>query len=140
MGQLKTGVPDADAVGVLKGVRVVIVDDEEDVRMLFTDVLELAGAEVHAATCARQAMTIIEQHAPHVVVSDVMMPDHDGYWLIDNIRSIGARRPRALAITGDAGKHSRDALLRAGYDAHLAKPIILETFTATVARLAGRLV
>jgi len=138
MGHVESAVLGAGRVGVLTGVRVVVVDDEDQVRALFTDVLELAGAEVHAATSASEAMGIIQEHAPHVVVSDVMMPTHDGYWLITAIRGTGTRRPRTLAITGDTRQHPRDAVLRAGYDAHLAKPVAIETFAATVARLAGR--
>ncbi|HTO13661.1 MAG TPA: response regulator [Candidatus Binatia bacterium] len=117
---------------------VVVVDDEESVRGLFTDVLQLAGACVRAASSAREALALIEAGMPHVLVSDVMMPDEDGYWLIGALRGMGPRRPRTLAITGDARRHSRDELLRAGYDAFLSKPIGVELLTTTVARLAGR--
>lgn len=135
---LDSGRPDARASGLLGGVHVVVVDDEESVRGLFTDVLQLAGACVRAASSAREALALIEAGMPHVLVSDVMMPDEDGYWLIGALRGMGPRRPRTLAITGDARRHSRDELLRAGYDAFLSKPIGVELLTTTVARLAGR--
>ena len=128
----------ACAAGPLTGVRVVVVDDEQHIRDLFTESLRIAGADVRAAASARDALALIEQDMPHVLVSDVMMPHEDGYWLIAAIRAMGPRRPRTVAITGDARKHPRDVLLRAGYDAHLAKPIPMETLTTTVARLAGR--
>jgi CheY-like chemotaxis protein len=135
---LDSGRPDARTAKPLSGVHVVIVDDERDVRELFTDVLQFAGAHVRAASSAREALTLIEAQLPHVVVSDVMMPHEDGYWLIASIRAMGPRRPRTLAITGDAQQHSRDEMLRAGYDAHLTKPIGVDTLVAAVARLAGR--
>ena len=126
------------AAGVLAGVRVVVVDDQDPVRDFFHDVLHLAGAEVWAAASAREALTMIEAHRPHVVVSDVMMPREDGYWLIAAVRAMPPPRPRTVAVTGNAREHSRDKLLGAGYDAHLAKPVGVDTITAMVARLAGR--
>jgi CheY-like chemotaxis protein len=119
-------------------VRVVVVDDEDRVRDLFRDVLQVAGAGVRAATSAREALAFIEEQMPDVLVSDVMMPHEDGYWLIAALRALGPRRPRTLAVTGDPRRHSRDEVLRAGYDAFLSKPIGTDLLTATVARLAGR--
>ena len=135
---LESGKLEVRPSGPLSGVRVVVVDDEQDVRDLFTDMLQLAGADVRAACSAREALGLIEAQMPHTVVSDVMMPHEDGYWLIAALRAMGPRRPRALAITGDPRVHSRDALLRAGYDAFLSKPVSVDALTATVARLAGR--
>jgi CheY-like chemotaxis protein len=100
--------------------------------------LQLAGAEVRVASSARGALELVEQHPPQVVVSDVMMPGEDGYWLIRALRALPAPRPRALAITGDPRRHTRDDLIRAGYDAFLAKPVDVDLLCATVARLAGR--
>ena len=125
-------------VCLLTGLHVVVVDDERDVRELFSDVLRLAGAHVRAASSARDALSLIEAQMPHVVVSDVMMPHEDGYWLIAAIRAMGPARPRTLAITGNTEQHSRDEMLRAGYDAHLSKPIGVDALAAAVARLAGR--
>ena len=129
----------ACSAGLLSGLDVVIVDDEQDVRDLFRDVLQYAGAHVRAASSAREALSLIEAHMPHVVLSDVMMPHEDGYWLIAAIRAMGRRRPRALAITGDAQQHPRDQVLRAGYDTLLNKPVDIDRLAATVARLAGRM-
>jgi CheY-like chemotaxis protein len=125
-------------VSSLKGIRVIVVDDEDRVRDFFADVLRLAGADVRVAASARDALTLIERQLPDVLVSDVMMPQHDGYWLVTAVNAIGPNRPRTLAVTGDPRKHSRDMLLRAGYDAFLSKPIGMETLASTVARLAGR--
>jgi CheY-like chemotaxis protein len=126
---------------ILEGVLVVVVDDEDDPRALFRDVLELAGARVTVASSARAALEAIEREMPDVLVSDIMMPDEDGYWLINAVRALpsGTGRPRALAITGDPRRNSRDQVLRAGYDAHLSKPVGVDVLCAAVARLAGRL-
>jgi CheY-like chemotaxis protein len=131
----------SDAAAVLKGVRVVVVDDEDDPRALFSEVLEMAGARVAVASSAREALALIEREVPDVLVSDIMMPGEDGYWLIKAVRllqSEGSRRIRALAITGDPVLHARDRVLRAGYDAHIGKPMGVDALCALVARLAGR--
>jgi len=126
---------------VLKGVHVVVVDDEDDPRALFSEVLAMAGARVTVASSAREALGIIERDVPDVLVSDIMMPGEDGYWLIEAVRllpSEGNRRIRALAITGDPVQHARDRVLRAGYDAHISKPMGVDALCALVARLVGR--
>jgi len=128
--------------GELHGLHVLVVDDEQSPRELFRDVLALAGARVTVAASARQALAVIERDVPDVLVSDIMMPGEDGYWLIENVhtraKSNGGGRPRAVAVTGDPVKHSRDRALRAGFDAHLGKPVDVDVLQATVGRLAGR--
>ena len=127
---------------LLDGVHVLVVDDEEDPRELFRDVLELAGARVSVAASARAALAAIEREVPDVLVSDIMMPSEDGYWLINAVREFrhatGRRHPKALALTGDGRRHSRSHTLDAGFDAQLSKPIGVDTLCGAVARLAGR--
>ena len=111
---------------LLAGVHVLVVDDEDDPRELFRDVLVLAGARVTVARSAREALAAFSHEPPDVLVSDIMMPGEDGYWLIHAVRTAHVEswsRVRALAITGDARRHSRDEVLTAGFDAHLTKPI-----------------
>lgn len=125
----------------LDGVHIVVVDDEEDPRALFRDVLEEAGARVTAASSARDALAVIERDSPDVLVSDIMMPNEDGYWLIDAVRALpskGRRCPRALAITGDPQRHSWGRVRAAGFDAHLSKPVGVDVLCSEVARLAAR--
>jgi len=128
--------------GVLDGLHVLVVDDEEDPRELFRDVLELAGAHVSVAASAREALAIVEREVPDVLVTDIMMPNEDGYWLIDAVRALrestGRRHPRALALTGGGRTHPRARAVAAGFDAQLGKPIGIETLCEAVARLAGR--
>ena len=127
--------------GPLSGLHVLVVDDDAGPRLLFRDVLEVAGARVTVAPSARLALAAIQCEVPDVLVSDIMMPEHDGYWLIRAVRELasehGGRIP-ALAITGDPGQHSRERALAAGFNAHLPKPINVRELAATVARLASR--
>src|SRR5882724_13691518 len=123
----------------LNGMSVLVVDDDPAPLELYREVLSLAGARVRVATSARAAVLHVQQEAPDVVVSDIMMPGEDGYWLINTLRDLpadlGGSVP-ALAVTGDPGRHSRERARQAGYNCHLAKPVQIAEFSATVARLA----
>src|SRR5262245_47696552 len=126
--------------GLLNGLHVLVVDDDAGPRQLFRDVLELAGARVTVAPSARLALAAIQCAVPDVLVSDIMMPEHDGYWLIRAVRALanehGGRIP-ALAVTGDHGQHSRARALAEGFNAHLPKPINVRELVAAVERLAS---
>ena len=124
----------------LEGVRVVVVDDEEGPRTFFQEALQLEGAQVTAVSSAREALAAIERDLPDVLVSDIMMPDEDGYWLMAAVTAlrIARGRPKALALTGDSRRHSRLRVVNAGFHAHLSKPIGVEALCEAVARLAGR--
>jgi CheY-like chemotaxis protein len=119
---------------------VLVVDDDAGPRQLFRDVLELSGARVTVAPSARLALAAIQCEVPDVLVSDIMMPEHDGYWLIRSVRELstehGGRVP-ALAVTGDPSQHSRTRALAEGFTAHLQKPINVKEFSSMVARLAS---
>jgi two-component system, chemotaxis family, CheB/CheR fusion protein len=123
----------------LDGLSVLVVDDDPAPLELYREVLTLAGARVRVATSAKAAVLLVQQEIPDVVVSDIMMPGEDGYWLINTLRELpadlGGRVP-ALAVTGDPGRHSRERAREAGYDCHLTKPVQITEFSATVARLA----
>jgi two-component system CheB/CheR fusion protein len=125
----------------LEGLSVLIVDDDPAPLELYREILTLAGARVRVATSARAAVLLVQQEVPNVVVSDIMMPGEDGYWLINTLRELPAElggRVPALAVTGDPARHSRERARQAGYDCHLAKPVQIAEFSATVARLACR--
>ena len=123
----------------LDGLSILIVDDDPAPLELYREVLTLAGARVRVATSARAAYLLVQQEVPDVIVSDIMMPGEDGYWLIRKVRDLpvdrGGRVP-ALAVTGDPRTHSEERAREAGYDSHLAKPVQISVLTATVARLA----
>jgi CheY-like chemotaxis protein len=143
MARMTTGGPEAAPGrprGLLSGLHVLVVDDDAGPRQLFRDVLELSGARVTVAPSARLALAAIQCEVPDVLVSDIMMPEHDGYWLIRSIRALstehGGRIP-ALAVTGDPSQHSRDRALAEGFNAHLQKPINVKDLSSIVARLAS---
>jgi two-component system CheB/CheR fusion protein len=125
----------------LNGVRVLVVDDEADARELMRAILAQCGAEVTAAATARAALEKLDQAPFDVLVSDIAMPEDDGYDLIRNVRALDAERGGripALALTAYARVEDRAAAISAGYQQHAAKPIEPAELAAAVATLAGR--
>jgi CheY-like chemotaxis protein len=126
--------------GKLDGVRVLVVDDEEDARDLVSRVLQQDGAQVRSASSAAEALGAIDELRPDVLVSDIAMPGEDGYELIRKLRlrdsSHGGRLP-AIALTAFARNEDRERALRAGYQTHLAKPVEPTRLSAAVAELTG---
>ncbi|MEG4329417.1 PAS domain S-box protein, partial [Microcoleus sp. herbarium5] len=123
----------------LAGLRILVVDDEPDSRDFVAFVLEEAGAEVISLSSAAEALESIEQTAPDLLVSDIGMPEMDGYMLIERIRTQLApeyRQLLAIALTAYAGEANERQVLEAGFDKHLAKPINPTQLVATVARLS----
>jgi signal transduction histidine kinase/ActR/RegA family two-component response regulator len=118
--------PPPSIAAVLFGVRIVVVDDEEDARDLVAAVLQQAGAVVTAVGSADEAMHAIHERPPSLLVSDIGMPGEDGYALIARVRALpadrGGRVP-AVAVTAFTRGEDRARALRAGYTAHVAKPI-----------------
>lgn len=126
----------------LQGVRVLVVDDEPDARLLIKRVLEQAQAVVHVVGSAIEAMEQIGRQLPDILVSDVGMPETDGYWLIRQLRRLDPRQGGkipALALTAYARPEERLRILRAGFQMHTAKPIDSVELTTIVASLAGRI-
>jgi CheY-like chemotaxis protein len=126
---------------VLTGVRVLVVDDDEDTADLFAAALTACGADVVTATTASEALRVIAARAPDVVVTDIAMPGADGYWLLREIRQLAdapARTVPVVAVTAFGREHFRARALAAGFVAHLEKPVDPETLCLAVARAAGR--
>ncbi|MBW4427443.1 MAG: PAS domain S-box protein [Nostoc desertorum CM1-VF14] len=125
----------------LLGVRVLVVDDQADTRDFITTVLEQCQAEVQAVASVQEALQVITQWKPDVLVSDIGMPDEDGYSLIRKVRSqppeVGGNIP-AAALTAYARAEDRMRAIQEGYQLHLPKPIEAAELTTVVARLAGR--
>ena len=124
----------------LQGVRLLVVDDDADARELLSIILEEAGAEVSTAASADEALAAFERQRPDVLVSDIGMPDGDGYSLIRRVRSLegeaGARVP-AVALTAFARAEDRGEALGSGFQAHLPKPIEPGELTALIAQLVA---
>jgi CheY-like chemotaxis protein len=125
----------------LAGLTILVVDDEPDARGLLQHVLTRRRARVLLASSAREALESVRQHRPDVMVSDIGMPDVDGYELIRLVRSLppeqGGRTP-ALALTAFARSEDRRRAMLAGFQIHLSKPVEPPELIATVASLAGR--
>ena len=125
----------------LAGIRVLVVDDQLDARDLVRRVLADCGAQVLVAATADEALALVEHARPDVLVSDIGMPDVDGFELLRRVRALGdARGGRvpAIALTAFARAEDRTRALRGGFLAHLPKPIELPELVATVAAVAGR--
>jgi len=123
----------------LAGIRVLLVDDEEDARESLRVLLERSGAEVKAVRSAAEALAHIEAFSPHVLLSDIAMPEEDGYRLIHKVRALdpvrGGATP-AAALTAYASREDRRSALLAGYQDHVAKPPDPPKLIALLARLA----
>jgi len=125
----------------LAGVKVLVVDDQADARDLIARVLEDAAAVVLLAASADEALRLVETERPDVLVSDIGMPDVDGYELLRRVRALGPDRGGhvpAIALTAFARRADRTRALRAGFIVHVAKPIEASVLVATVAHVAGR--
>ena len=110
----------------LRGLRVLVVDDEFDARALLTTMLERSGAHVLAVPSTREALESVETWRPDVLIADIGMPVEDGYSLIRKVRALprerGGQTP-ALALTAYARTEDRIRALSEGYQMHLAKPV-----------------
>jgi CheY-like chemotaxis protein len=124
----------------LEGLKVLVVDDEQDARQLMSEILGRRGAEVVAASSAAEALEVLQSWRPHVLLSDIGMPDGDGYALIRQVRALPEERggaTPAAALTAYAGAEDRARVLASGYQLHVAKPIEPSELASVVARLAA---
>jgi signal transduction histidine kinase/CheY-like chemotaxis protein len=112
------------ARGDLSGVRVLIVDDDADTRELVITALGAAGAQMHQAPDGRQALHMVRDLAPDVLISDIAMPGYDGFALLSELRATYGRAvPRiTIALTAQATPADREHALSAGFDRHVSKP------------------
>ncbi len=118
-----------------------VVDDEDDGRNLVVTVLEMCGARATAVSSAAAALQAFREDRPDVLLSDIGMPEEDGYSLIRKVRALpeseGGKVP-AAALTAFARVEDRMRVLRAGFQIHLPKPVEPAELVAVVANLAGR--
>ena len=114
----------ARAPARIDGISVLLTEDDADSRQVLTTILELAGARVQAVGSTREALQALEDRPPDVLVSDIGMPDEDGYALIRQVRGRdhGGNVP-AIALTGYVTSEDRARLQAAGFQLHLRKPV-----------------
>jgi signal transduction histidine kinase/CheY-like chemotaxis protein len=125
----------------LQGLKVLVVDDEPDTRELIREVLKECGSEVITSRSAAEALEALDQYKPDILISDLGMPDEDGYSLISKIRALPAERGGqipAAALTAYARAEDRMRVLRSGFQFHLPKPVDSAELVTVVASLAGR--
>ncbi|HSE96885.1 MAG TPA: CHASE domain-containing protein, partial [Blastocatellia bacterium] len=134
----ETGV--GEEMGALWGVRVLVVDDEIEMRDMLRAVLTRYGAEVKTCSSAGEAMETLEEWEPGILLSDIAMPGEDGYALIGRVRSLDPERGGqvpAVALTALAGRADGVRALSAGFQVHLPKPVDPSHLIKVIAELAG---
>ncbi|HEY9880837.1 MAG TPA: PAS domain S-box protein [Leptolyngbyaceae cyanobacterium] len=110
----------------LKDIRILVAEDEADTRDFITFMLEQTGADVTAVPSAKAALAFLEQTIPDILISDIGMPDMDGYMLIRAVRSRSPERGGylpAIALTAYAGEQDHQRAYEAGFHLHVAKPV-----------------
>jgi CheY-like chemotaxis protein len=129
--------------GFLVGTKLLVVDDEPDARQLIKHLLEQSGAEVLLASSAEEGLSLLEGERPDAILSDIGMPDVDGYQFIQKVRGITQAQGKnipAIALTAFARSEDRTRSLLSGYQVHLSKPVEPAELLATVASVTGRTV
>ena len=121
-----------------KGLQILLVDDEPDTRELLVFVLEQYEAEVKEAASVREALEVLKEFVPDVLVSDIGMPGLDGYTLIRQVRAMPEAplsEIPAIALTAYASDLDRDRALEAGFQMHLSKPVGADELVKAMASL-----
>ncbi|WP_269501400.1 hybrid sensor histidine kinase/response regulator [Burkholderia sp. IMCC1007] len=129
----------ASTAVALDGQRVLVVDDDATTRASLAAALETLGAEVSTAQSGHDALDAVAQQRPSVVLSDLAMPDGDGFWLVDHIRHLpdgGARLP-VVAVTAHAGSMDRSRVMAAGFDAYVCKPVDMPTLASVIVDISA---
>jgi PAS domain S-box-containing protein len=125
----------------LQGTRILVVDDDDSTREFLAFLLELHGANVTATATAGEALTTLTQFQPDVLLSDIGMPDVDGYMLMRQVRALppkqGGNIP-AIALTAYAGEIDYQQAMAAGFQRHITKPIEPEVLIQAIATLLGQ--
>jgi signal transduction histidine kinase/ActR/RegA family two-component response regulator len=119
----------------LEGLRILAVDDDPDSLEVLVSVLETESATVIGAGSAVEALDLLLKERPHIVISDIAMPDRDGYWLMEQLRRLvaeGGPNVPCVALTAFANQTARERALATGFVAHLSKPFDPDQLLKTV--------
>lgn len=134
------GLPDGFS-DILRGLRILVVDDEADSRELITAILSRCGSEVKCSESVEAAIKECRSWKPDLLVSDIGMPHEDGYSLISQVRRLKSKKAReipAVALTAYATVEDQTRALSSGFQLHVPKPIDPETLVRSLASAAGR--
>ena len=131
---------DSDAAGPLGGMHLLIVDDNRDARVIYKTILTHCGAFVTTVSSASAAVRTLKQVQPDVILTDLAMPGHDGFWLARWLRrrqmKTGVHIP-TVAITARDDIYGRDSMAEVGLDDWLVKPVSHRELVRVVARLGA---
>jgi signal transduction histidine kinase/DNA-binding response OmpR family regulator len=126
---------------VLHGLRILVVDDEADSRELVATILKRSGGEVRCSPSAADAIQTFKEWQPDLLVSDLAMPNEDGFALLKKVRNLKSKRARqipAVALSAYASDEDRALSLAKGFQMHLTKPIEPDNLVTSIAAAAGR--
>lgn len=129
-----------EATTSLEGVKVLVVDDDTDTRQLVTVILEKRHAKVIALASASEALNFLQHSQVDVLVSDIGMPETDGYTLLRQVKLLASKQGKqipAIALTAYAGEIDQRRAVSAGFHLHLSKPIAPDELVMAIAILAG---
>jgi len=138
MPQAQEGKALAENSPKLEGVRVLVVEDEVDTRELIVFMLEAYGACVQAVASAGEALEALALKQPDILLSDIGMPDMDGYMLMRQLRALPPEQGgqvRAIALTAYAGDTDHQQILKAGFQRHITKPVEPAELAMAIAKL-----
>ncbi|NEQ20829.1 MAG: PAS domain S-box protein [Microcoleus sp. SIO2G3] len=122
----------------LSGIRVLLIDDDKDNLELLTFILEQSKAAVSAVTSAKEALDVLAQFKPDILVSDIGMPEMDGYMLMRQVRlRTSEGQIPAIALTAYAGEVNQQQALGVGFQMHIPKPVEPENLVKAIANLVG---
>ena len=125
----------------LKGIHILVVEDEDDARELLKVLLETHGGDVTVTASVQEALSAYDQSRPHVIVADIGMPNHNGYTLIAKVRARDRERGSmipAIALTAFTTPMDRDTALSAGFQVHMSKPFEPNRLIAVILDLASK--
>jgi CheY-like chemotaxis protein len=130
--------PSAERLAIM-GVRVMVVEDDADTREMIVEALERHGASVLQASSGTEALIAITENKPDILISDIGMPEMDGYDLLTRIRlgELGLKNLPAIALTAYASVEDKEKARRAGFAAHLSKPISVADLVSCIARIVS---
>ena len=124
-------------VGSLVGRHLLVVEDDKDARDIFCAMLDYEGAMVLGTASAEEALAILKTVRPHAIITDIVLPGRDGFWLLQQLRS--SQRMRTVPVVAVTAVAGREEILDAGFDAYVAKPVRPEGVAdAVLAALALR--
>ena len=124
-------------VGSLVGRHLLVVEDDKDARDIFCAMLDYEGAMVLGTASAEEALAILKTVRPHAIITDIVLPGRDGFWLLQQLRS--SQRMRTVPVVAVTAVAGREEIFDAGFDAYVAKPVRPEGVAdAVLAALALR--